>query len=84
MRMLPLAVCLTLFLFLPSSGPVDMSLVRQAAAETQDALVQKCRKAVFRKYGWRETRDERRVLVMSSRQVISAVDQCVANGGRVM
>jgi hypothetical protein len=35
-------------------------------------------------YGWRETRDGRRVLVMTPRQVIIAVDQCIANGGRVI
>jgi hypothetical protein len=39
---------------------------------------------VFRKYGRPEVKDERRKLVMPTRQVIIAVDQCVANGGRVM
>ena len=83
MRLLPTALCLPLLLLLPSN-PSRLSLVQQVAAETQDALLQKCRKAVFRKYGRREMKDERRMLVMSNRQLISAVDQCVANGGRVM
>jgi hypothetical protein len=83
MRLLPTALCLPLLLLL-ASHPSRPSLVQPAAAETQDALLQKCRKAVFRKYGRREMKDERRMLVMSNRQLISAVDQCVANGGRVM
>ncbi|MET0629962.1 MAG: hypothetical protein ABWY92_03795 [Xanthobacteraceae bacterium] len=83
MRLLPTALCLPLLLLFPSN-PSRPFLVQPAAAETQDALLQKCRKAVFRKYGRREMKDERRMLVMSNRQLISAVDQCVANGGRVM
>jgi hypothetical protein len=84
MRFLPLPLCLTLFLFIPSLDPAGVSAVGRAAAQASDDLVAKCRKAVFRKYGRRETRDGRRKLVMTSRQVISAVDQCVANGGRVI
>jgi hypothetical protein len=80
MRLLPTALCLPLLLLFPSN-PSRPFLVQP---ETQDALLQKCRKAVFRKYGRREMKDERRRLVMSNRQLISAVDQCVANGGRVM
>jgi hypothetical protein len=84
MRFLPLPLCLTLLLLLPSLDPADVSPIRRAAAQTSDDLAVKCRKAVFRKYGWRETGDGRRVLVMTPRQVIIAVDQCIANGGRVI
>ena len=47
MRLLPTALCLPLLLLL-ASNPSRPSLVQPAAAETQDALLQKCRKAVFR------------------------------------
>src|SRR5215207_1777544 len=46
MRLLPTALCLPLLLLL-ASHPSRPSLVQPAAAETQDALLQKCRKAVF-------------------------------------
>jgi hypothetical protein len=58
-------------------------LIRQAAAQASDALIQKCRKAVFRKYGRREVKGERRVRVMRTHLASGLIDQCVANGGRV-
>ena len=77
-----LALCVAWVLLLPSMD--TLSFIGKAAAESQEALYSKCRKAVFRKYGRREIRDGRRKLVMLTRVVTTAVDQCVANGGRVI
>jgi hypothetical protein len=79
MRALPLAGGLALFLLLPSTGP--MSLTGQAAAQASDALVLKCRKAVFRKYGHSGKDPNKRYLKKDF--VVREVDRCVANGGRV-
>src|SRR5262245_1661525 len=85
MRTLPLALGLALVLALVSSpGPTVAPLIGVAAAQVPDDVYRKCRKAVFRKYGYRETRDERRKLAMPSGTATQSVDQCVANGGRVM
>jgi hypothetical protein len=80
-RLLPV-LCVAWVLFLPSAD--TLSFIGTAAAESQDALYSKCRKAVFRKYGRREIRDGRRKLVMLTRVATSAVDQCVASGGRAI
>ena len=80
MRALPLALGLALFLLLPSTGP--MSLTRQAAAQTSEALVLKCRKAVFRRYGHSGADPSKRYLKKDF--VMREVDRCVANGGRIL
>lgn len=59
-----------------------LSVVSQAQAS--DALVRKCRKAVFDKYGQRKIKSGLRVRSISSKFSISAVDACIANGGQVM
>jgi hypothetical protein len=85
MRTLPLALGLTLVLALVSSpGPTVAPLIGAAAAQVPDDVYRKCRKAVFRKYGYRGTRDGCRKLLMPSAAATQSVDQCAANGGRVM
>ncbi len=80
MKALPLALGLVLFLLLPSTGP--MSLTRQAAAQASEALVLKCRKAVFRRYGHSGTDPSKRYMKMDL--MLREVDRCVANGGRIL
>ena len=80
MRALPLALGLALFLLLPSTGP--MSLTGQAAAQVSEALVLKCRKAVFRRYGHSGTDPSKRYL--RTDLMVCEVDRCVANGGRIL
>src|SRR5262245_57516387 len=58
MAKLMLVLSLSFFFLFPSAEPAGVSLIPQAAA--QDALILKCRKAVFRKYGRREVKGERR------------------------
>jgi hypothetical protein len=82
MRMLPLAVCLTLLLFLPAPSPLGVSFIRLATAQAPDALILKCRKAVFRKYGRAGTDPKKRYVKKNF--VVQEVDRCVANGGRVI
>jgi hypothetical protein len=84
MRTLPLALGLTLLALVSSPGPIGAPSVSAAVAQTPEDLYRKCRKAVFRKYGYRETRDGRRKLAMPSGTATQSVDQCVANGGRVI
>ncbi len=76
---------LMFLLFLPSSMPERFSAISAANAQSQDALVLKCRKAVFRKYGQRRIQaDGRKVRSLPKNFVLRAVDSCVANGGRVL
>lgn len=82
MRKVSIALCtaLVLFLDLPPGG---LFIPTAAMAQSRDALVLKCRKAVFRKYGWRRTSsDGRRVRTLPKNFVVNQVDHCVANGGR--
>jgi hypothetical protein len=90
MRMLPIALCVTLLSLL--SFAAQLSLFAPAAAQTQtkaqpqsrEALYLKCRKAIFRKYG-----QSGAVYSVGPRYLVlpytsgSQIDQCVANGGRV-
>ena len=73
-------------LFCPLSSPSSNGLfaIPQAQAKASDALVRKCRKAVFAKYGQRKVKSGRKVRSISSKFSIGAVDACVANGGRVI
>jgi len=71
---------LVLFLLLPSTVP--MSQTGQAAAQASDALILKCRKAVFRRYGHSGADPSKRYLKMDL--VLREVDRCVANGGRIL
>ena len=90
MRMLPIALCVTLLLLV--SFAAQAPVVGEAAAQTQtkaqpqsrEALYLKCRKAIFRKYGQPGAVYSRgpRYLVLPYTSG-SRIDQCVANGGRV-
>jgi hypothetical protein len=90
MRMLPLATCVAsfLFLFLVSAGPFTGSLVGRAEAQaqkqtqSQEDLLQKCRAAVFRKYGQLQPEYGGRMIALSSDQFTRAFDQCVASRGQ--
>jgi hypothetical protein len=89
-RMLPIALCVTLLLLLFSTQRI--SVVAPAAAQTQtkaqpqsrEALYLKCRNAIFRKYG-----QSGAVYSVGPRYLVlpytsgNRIDQCVANGGRV-
>ena len=90
MRMLPIALCVTLLSLL--SAAAQAPFVAPAAAQTQtkaqpqsrEALYLKCRNAIFRKYG-----QSGAVYSVGSRYLVlpytsgNRIDQCVANGGRV-
>ena len=90
MRMLPIALCVTLLSLL--SFATQVSFFAPAAAQTQtkaqpqsrEALYLKCRKAIFRKYG-----QPGAIYSIGPRYLVlpytsgSRIDQCVANGGRV-
>ena len=90
MRMLPIALCVTLLSLL--SFAAQVSFFSPAAAQTQtkaqpqsrEALYLKCRKAIFRKYG-----QPGAIYSIGPRYLVlpytsgSRIDQCVANGGRV-
>jgi hypothetical protein len=76
------AVCLAFVVLLPSTPPSGLPLVTEAKAS--DALVRKCRKAVFKKYGQRKVKSGRKVRSLPNKFAIGAVDACVANGGRVI
>ena len=90
MRMLPIALCVTLLSLL--SFAAQVSFFAPAAAQTQtkaqpqsrEGLYLKCRKAIFRKYGQSgavySVGPRYRVLPYTSG---SRIDQCVANGGRI-
>jgi hypothetical protein len=57
MRMMPIALCMTMLLFLPSSahgpflGPAAAQTQTKSQAQSREALYVKCRKAIFRKHG---------------------------------
>jgi hypothetical protein len=78
------ALCFAFAVMSPSITPSGLSLVAPAQAQASDALVRKCRKAVFDKYGQRKVKSGRKVRSISVKFSIAAVDACVANGGRVM
>ena len=59
-----------------------MSLTRQAAGQALEALVLKCRKAVFRRYGHSGADPSKRYL--KTDLLVREVDRCVANGGRIL
>jgi len=69
-------------LVLPS--PSSNGLIPISQAQASDALARKCRKAVFDKYGQRKIKSGRPVRSLKSSFVQSAVDSCVANGGKVI
>ena len=90
MRMLPIALCVTLLLLLsfaaqaPVVGPAAAQTQTKAQPQSKEALYVKCRNAIFRKYGQPGVQYNHgpryRVLPYTS---VSQIDQCVANGGRV-
>jgi hypothetical protein len=84
MRTLPLALSLTLLALVSSPGPTGAPLIGAAMGQTPEALYLKCRKAVFKNYGRRGTRYGSKKLLMPSTTATQSVDQCVANGGRMM
>lgn len=76
----------TFALVMSSTLPTDrgLSIMPQAQAAASDAMIAKCRKAVFRAYGHRQVRaDGRRVRTLNKNFVVRQVDDCVANGGRI-
>ncbi len=84
MRKLLIGCSVTSFLVMPPTLQIEGSVFPQAQAQTRDALILKCRKAVFRKYGRRVTHvGGSRMLELHKDFVVRQVDMCVANGGRV-
>ena len=85
-RLLPLALGLTLVSFHPLPAPLGVSFIGDAAAQSRDELYAKCRRAVFRRYGQPGVQYNRAPgrRVLRSKFVIGAIDQCVASGGRVI
>ena len=79
-----MAAAMSLFCPLSSPSPDGLFAIPQAQAKASDALVRKCRKAVFDKYGQRKIKSGRKVRSISIKFSIAAVDACVANGGRVI
>jgi hypothetical protein len=77
MRAILIAACVAFLLVAPAPGFVEMSVAR---AEASGALLLKCRKAVFRKYGRRTGAGQR---LLPKNFVVQQVDLCVANGGQV-
>ena len=90
MRMLPIALGITLLLLLscvtqaPVVGPAAAQMPAKSQPQSKEALYVKCRDAIFRKYGQPGVQYNHgpryRVLPYTSG---SRIDQCVANGGRV-
>jgi len=79
-----MALCLGFVLWLPSA-PQSGSGITEAQAGSRDALYSKCRTAVVRKYGHKRINAEgQRVISLDNKVAISAIDACVANGGRVI
>jgi hypothetical protein len=86
MKFVMTTAVLALVLLAAPVTPAGLALVAPAQAESGnpkgEALWRACRKAVFRKYGYRRAdRNGRRY--MSARDAIRFTDVCVANGGRV-
>jgi hypothetical protein len=86
MKVMPLALCATLILILSSTGPIPFvgNAAAQQQGESREALYVRCRTAVFKKYASRQFTYAGRKLVMLSQNATNLVDQCVANGGRVI
>jgi hypothetical protein len=78
------ALCFVFVVSLPAPSPRGFSIGAEAQAHANNALVRKCRKAVFKRYGQRRIESGRRVVSISTKFSISAVDACVANGSRVI
>jgi hypothetical protein len=78
------AAAMSLFFPLSSPSPDGLFAISQAQAQASDALARKCRKAVFDRYGQSKIKSGRPVRSLRSSFVQSAVDSCVANGGRVI
>jgi hypothetical protein len=77
------ALCVGFVLWLPST-PQDLPGLAGAQAGSRDALYVKCRTAVVQKYGHKRINAAgRRVISLDNKVAISAIDACVANGGRV-
>jgi hypothetical protein len=85
-RLLPLALGLTLLLFHPLPAPLGVSFIGDAAAQSRDELYAKCRRAIFRGYGPPGVQYNRAPgrRVLPGKFVGGAIDQCVAIGGRVI
>ena len=79
MRALLIGAGLTVLLLAPYPDVVAGSTAR-AETRASEALLLKCRKAVFRKYGWRVGEGR---LGLPREFVVRQVDLCVANGGRI-
>jgi hypothetical protein len=60
------------------------ALHRRGHGSNARCLYLKCRKAIFKQYGRRGTQYGRKKLLIRSTEATQSVDQCVANGGRVM
>jgi hypothetical protein len=85
-RLLPLALGLTLLLCDSLPTPLGVSFIGQAAAQSRDELYTKCRRAIFRRYGQPGVQYNRAPgrRVLPSKFVVGAIDQCVASGGRAL
>jgi hypothetical protein len=83
-RILAPIVLLAFVVLLPSIASRDFSVLPQAEASSRNVLVYKCRKAVFAKYGQRTMNSGRKVRSLPFSFSTSAIDACVANGGRVI
>ena len=85
-RLLPLALGLTLLLFHPLPAPLGVSFIGDAAAQSRDELYAKCRRAIFRGYGQPGVQYNRAPgrRVLPGKFVVGAIDHCVASGGRVI
>lgn len=80
-----MALCLGFVLWLPSSVSQAVPGIAAAQAGSRDGLYLKCRTAVVRKYGQKRINAAgQRVISLENRVAISAIDACVANGGRVI
>ena len=72
----------TLLLIAPATAGQSTGL--RLTAQASDALVLKCRRDVFHKYGHcHQYADGKRVRRLPRDFVMRQVDHCVANGGRV-
>jgi len=91
MKRLLLAAGVALGVLTPPLNPLScigtaIAQTREKSREAPETLGIKCRNAVFRKYGQQGISYSARYtgqLVMQGRFVDSAVDRCIAAGGRV-
>ena len=79
MRGILIALGVASALFVPSPDPLVPSAA-QAAVRASDDLLLKCRRSVFRRYGYRGPGG---LLYLNKDFVVRQVDRCVASGGRV-